>query len=307
MAPHLLLVLHIIFFLTGLSGTQSVSTVRHVSVKQGGSITIPCPYDQKYRNNVKYWCRGPHFLFCYNLICTKSKSTSDWLSISDNVTTCIFTLTMNNLKPGVSDYFWCAVENVGPDERSDLYLSVTTGIPGLYVDQQQVTGIVGGSVIVNCYGNYGAISFLHCALGDLLITVRKTVSQRTTKQNPNTITSMNTHHCACDYLYILFDCILYSSFLEVLFIPLSLLVVAIAGILITWKMPMVKQFDVNKVCVSFLRTSADSEQDITYSTVSHTRGTAQQVPLPDDAVTYSTVVTKNKTHQNVEPDKLYGG
>ncbi|XP_045069363.1 uncharacterized protein LOC121558407, partial [Coregonus clupeaformis] len=49
--------------------------------------------------------------------------------------------------------------------------------------------------------------------------------------------------------------------------------------------------------------SADPEQDISYSTVSHTRETAQQqAPFPedDDDVTYSTVILQHKAQLKVQ-------
>lgn len=48
-------------------------------------------------------------------------------------------------------------------------------------------------------------------------------------------------------------------------------------------------FDVNKVCVSLFQQSSDSEQNITYSTVSHIRGSTQQVkPNPFDRISSNT-------------------
>uniref|UniRef100_A0A8K9UUG9 Immunoglobulin domain-containing protein n=1 Tax=Oncorhynchus mykiss TaxID=8022 RepID=A0A8K9UUG9_ONCMY len=301
MAPYLLLVLHILFFLTGLSGIHGVSTVSHVSVSEGGSITIPCLYHHGYEEHVKYWCSGYFFNFCSTLMRTDSQSASNWLSIADNVTTRVFTVTMKNLQLG-SGYYWCAVEKGG---TTHLYLSVATGTARLYVDQQHVTGVEGQSVTVNCnYSNSGDFCWCRlggscvvrtvgnldgasvelkrilangkkvmivtmsqlkmkntgwywCAVGDLQMPVHITVNQPTTTQSNTTTT---------------------SNLLVVLLIPLSLLVVVIAGTLVTLK-KLRKQ---------------NSEPNITYSTVSHTRGTAQQDPLPDDAVTYNTVVTKTK-------------
>ncbi|XP_041722751.1 polymeric immunoglobulin receptor-like isoform X2 [Coregonus clupeaformis] len=368
MATHHLLVLDIFFFLTGLSGIHSVSTVSHVSVKQGGSITIPCLYHHGSEKHVKYWCSGYFFFSCSTRIRTDSQSASNWLSISDNVTTRVFTVTMKNLQPRVSGYFWCAVEK---GDKTHLYLSVATGTAGLYVDQQHVTGVEGQSVTVNCnYSNSGGFCWCRlggscvesrvgnldgasvelkripangkkvmiitmsqlkmkntgwywCAVGDLQMPVHITVNQPTTTQI-NTTTNQNngvTDEKRQERI---------QSLLVVLLIPLSLLGVVIAGTLVTWKM-LIKHKD-KKAKGQPPNTSVqptESEQDITYSTVSHTKGTAQQGlipeshgdlysnvipkqhrtaqndPFPYDAVTYSTVVTKNKTQPNAaEPDDV---
>ncbi|XP_029608616.1 polymeric immunoglobulin receptor isoform X3 [Salmo trutta] len=352
MAPYLLLVLRILFFLTGLSGIHGVSTVSHVSVKQGGSITIPCLYHHGSEKHVKYWCSGYFFHFCSTLIRTDSQSASNWLSIADNVTTRVFTVTMKNLQLGVSGYFWGAVEK---GDTTHLYLSVSTGTAGLYVDQQHVTGVEGQSVTVNCnYSNSGGFCWCRlggscmersvgnldgasveikrirangkkvmivtmsqlkikntgwywCAVGDLQIPVHITVSQPTTTQSNTTITITSSvtdqNNGGTDEKRQERT----QSLLVVLVIPLSLLVVLIAGTLVTLK--MFRKHKDKKAKDQPPNTpvqSADSEQNITYSTVSHTRRTAQQDPFPDDAVTYSTVVTKNKTQPNAaKPDVVY--
>ncbi|XP_021466639.2 polymeric immunoglobulin receptor isoform X2 [Oncorhynchus mykiss] len=332
MAPYLLLVLHILFFLTGLSGIHGVSTVSHVSVSEGGSITIPCLYHHGYEEHVKYWCSGYFFNFCSTLMRTDSQSASNWLSIADNVTTRVFTVTMKNLQLG-SGYYWCAVEKGG---TTHLYLSVATGTARLYVDQQHVTGVEGQSVTVNCnYSNSGDFCWCRlggscvvrtvgnldgasvelkrilangkkvmivtmsqlkmkntgwywCAVGDLQMPVHITVNQPTTTQSNTTTTNQKnggTDEKRQERI---------QSLLVVLLIPLSLLVVVIAGTLVTLK-KLRKQKD-KKAKDQPANTSvqsADSEPNITYSTVSHTRGTAQQEAEPGDVV-YSTVAAHQR-------------
>uniref|UniRef100_A0A4W5JBM2 Ig-like domain-containing protein n=1 Tax=Hucho hucho TaxID=62062 RepID=A0A4W5JBM2_9TELE len=126
---------------------SSVSTVSHMSVKPGGSITIPCLYNQRYRNNVKYWCRGYYWSGCSTVVRTDHPKTSGKTSISD-INQRGFTVTMISLSPSDSDYYWCVVERKNEtDDGVRLQQSVT---PGLYVDQQEVTGVVGQNVTVGC-------------------------------------------------------------------------------------------------------------------------------------------------------------
>uniref|UniRef100_A0AAZ3QZI1 Ig-like domain-containing protein n=1 Tax=Oncorhynchus tshawytscha TaxID=74940 RepID=A0AAZ3QZI1_ONCTS len=118
-----------------------MSTGRHVSVQTGGSITIPCSYDQYYINHVN----------------------TDRASISDDITQKVFTVIMTDLEPDDSNTYRCVVEiNGGTDSMIQLlYLSVT---PELYVDQQEVTGVEGGSVTVRCYySNSGDMKW--CRMG----------------------------------------------------------------------------------------------------------------------------------------------
>ncbi|XP_041722799.1 transmembrane domain-containing protein TMIGD3 isoform X2 [Coregonus clupeaformis] len=163
MAPYLLLVLHILFSLTG--GTQSVSTVSHVSVKQGGSITIPCLYGQIYRNHVKYWCGGSSWLGCSTVVRTDHPKTSGKTSISDDIKQRVFTVTLTSISPHGDYYFWCIVEKTTKDDGVQLQLSVTPGTPELYVDQQEVSGVAGGNVTVRCYYSEPATRGRWCRMG----------------------------------------------------------------------------------------------------------------------------------------------
>lgn len=108
--------------------TQSVSTVSHVSVKQGGSITIPCLYNQRYRNNVKYGCRGYNWLGCSTVVRTDHPKTSGKTSVSDDINQRVFTVTMTSLSLSDSDYYWCIVERKSKADDGDrLQISVTPG------------------------------------------------------------------------------------------------------------------------------------------------------------------------------------
>ncbi|XP_034148656.1 polymeric immunoglobulin receptor isoform X2 [Esox lucius] len=160
----------ILIILSRGSGVQaaasSVSTVSKLSVEKGKSITVPCRYDQRYRQYFKYWCRGDYWNSCSTLAHTNQPKISGTVLISDDNTQTIFSVTMLDLKPEDSGYYWCAVETTGQDLRSYLHLSVTSGSPGLYVEQQLVTGVEGGSVTVHCYySNIVAKRWLWCKMG----------------------------------------------------------------------------------------------------------------------------------------------
>ncbi|XP_072566722.1 uncharacterized protein [Paramormyrops kingsleyae] len=104
----------------GLDGSQklnieviaarSVRTVSWVSAERGGSVTIPCYYDQKYKHHVKYWCRGSNWNSCSTLARSDSNQPAGKVSISDDPTHLVFNVTMSNLQETDSDTYWCAVE-----------------------------------------------------------------------------------------------------------------------------------------------------------------------------------------------------
>ncbi|XP_037321292.2 uncharacterized protein LOC119214023 [Pungitius pungitius] len=147
-------VFHLI--LAALMGIHSeIVTVGEVSVKAGGSISIPCLYDQIYKNHVKYLCKGWKFWSCsIKVETTKEKKniTSGRFSISDDANQKIFTVTINNLTDeDIQSQYWCAVEKRSYDVKKELQLSVTTtGVPSLYVDQQEISTFERGSVTVRC-------------------------------------------------------------------------------------------------------------------------------------------------------------
>nr|XP_023673671.1 CMRF35-like molecule 5 [Paramormyrops kingsleyae] len=111
-----------------LSVTQGVSTVSRATVQSGGSVTIPCPYDDKYKTSVKYWCRGSDWSSCSPIVRTDSSQKKDEVSISDDSKKQVFNVTMNNLTAGDSGYYWCGVDTSrGSAVGTRVYLSVTEG------------------------------------------------------------------------------------------------------------------------------------------------------------------------------------
>ncbi|XP_029926955.1 polymeric immunoglobulin receptor-like [Myripristis murdjan] len=168
-----------LFILSGLTGIHSITTVNNVSVRAGGSISIPCLYDTRYKNHVKYLCKGSYWLWCSYEVKTNQPSTPGRFSISDDKKQRIFTVTINDLMAEDTDY-WCAVEiKPWPDKKQKLNLSVSEvlllivvfsqGPPSLYVDQQEVTGFNGGSVTVSCRSTSSGEMMWWCRLGSICV------------------------------------------------------------------------------------------------------------------------------------------
>ncbi|TKS85703.1 Polymeric immunoglobulin receptor [Collichthys lucidus] len=136
--------------LTGLTGIHSITTVREVSVKAGGSISIPCLYDPYYINHVKYLCKGYFWKSCSDAVRTDQQSSGKF-SISDDKNRRIFTVTINDLTGEDTDY-WCAVKvNGGSDKGAYFHLSVTSGTPSLHVDHQEIRAFIGDNITISCY------------------------------------------------------------------------------------------------------------------------------------------------------------
>ncbi|XP_013999486.2 uncharacterized protein [Salmo salar] len=344
MASHLSLSLLLLLIFSRLSGAY------RVSVKTGGSTTIPCRYDLKYKTHVKYLCKLDFLKRCSPDVHTESIHKA---SVYDDIKKQTFTVTMTDLEPVDSGLYWCAVEIIGGSnvmiERFQLF--VTAGTPKLYVDQWEVTGVEGGSVIVKCYysdtgnrkwwcrigvnfscernsttietrqqttdatrGNVLTVTmsglkmentgWYRCGGGDFMMPVQITVRQQTTTQSTSTMTTTQAPTTEQSSFSPTAEPVqtdntvqgpeggkekdtMGSIHLKVLLIPLGMLVVVMAGVLVTWKM---------------WRKHKDNKA------MDQTTNTSVQDPFPDhgDDVTYSTVVTKRRNQLNVqtkvEPD-----
>ncbi|XP_066512687.1 polymeric immunoglobulin receptor-like, partial [Hoplias malabaricus] len=124
-------------------------TLRNVAVKSGGSLTIPCFYDEQYKSNPKYWCKGYYWSSCGIVAYT---NTSGRTSVTDYPTQNMFTVELNSLQDSESGYYWCAVEIGGsgtPDDSDYLSLMVSAD-PAVSVINSRVSGQDGGSVSVQC-------------------------------------------------------------------------------------------------------------------------------------------------------------
>lgn len=101
---------------------------------EGQSVTVPCHYNPQYISNVKYWCHGRMIDFCSSLARTDDpKSTPQSkgrVTIADDPTQHVFTVSMQNLTVEDSGWYWCGVELGGmwvADSTASLYISVIQG------------------------------------------------------------------------------------------------------------------------------------------------------------------------------------
>ncbi|XP_048866151.1 polymeric immunoglobulin receptor-like isoform X3 [Brienomyrus brachyistius] len=151
--------------IAGLTGADSVFTVGWVTVQRGGSVTIPCFCDDRYKTHVKYWCRGFNVSSCTPIVHTDSPQEGK-VSVRDDPDQRVFTVTINNLTAEDSDRYWCGVKHSGASDVGDrVNLSVIDGPPGLSVEKQEVTGVDGDSVSVQCYYGNNRRHRMWCKIG----------------------------------------------------------------------------------------------------------------------------------------------
>ncbi|KAK6492111.1 CMRF35-like molecule 3 [Huso huso] len=92
---------------------------------KGGSVSVQCHYDRYFITNVKYWCRGKVWHSCKVIQRShEEQREEDKVSISDNRTQGVFTVTVRRLENKDADWYWCGIERVGIDEGTLLNLKV---------------------------------------------------------------------------------------------------------------------------------------------------------------------------------------
>ncbi|XP_047662041.1 polymeric immunoglobulin receptor-like isoform X2 [Tachysurus fulvidraco] len=132
------------FFLC-ISEVESMRTLKNVAVKRGGSVTIPCLYDEKYKANSKYWCKGNYWSTCSIVAYANSSGNP---SVIDHPEQNLLTVELNSVSE--SGTGWCAAE-IGDkwqlDDREYLYLTVSQD---LSVRESRVRGEEGSSITVQC-------------------------------------------------------------------------------------------------------------------------------------------------------------
>ncbi|XP_048018482.1 polymeric immunoglobulin receptor-like isoform X2 [Megalobrama amblycephala] len=120
-----------------------------LTIKSGGSVTIPCHYDEKKPPQKKYWYSDNTLSNIY------TNTTEENLSVIDHPDQSLFTVTMRNLQYKDTGDYYCAVETEGQTTITyDLYLRVQSA-PDVSVVSSSVSGHEGGNVSVQCFYSFG--------------------------------------------------------------------------------------------------------------------------------------------------------
>ncbi|XP_022611508.1 polymeric immunoglobulin receptor-like [Seriola dumerili] len=91
-----------------------------------GSVSIPCPYDSKYQNNLKYICRGRQPSICLQqAVVTSNRKLNGKFTLTGDEESGKFTVNITSLTQMDSGWFLCGVErNNGLDVFSAVKLEV---------------------------------------------------------------------------------------------------------------------------------------------------------------------------------------
>ncbi|XP_048020832.1 polymeric immunoglobulin receptor-like [Megalobrama amblycephala] len=116
-----------------------------LTIKSGGSVTIPCHYDEKNPPEKKYWYSDIDKSKIY------TNTSEENLSVIDHPDQSLFTVTMRNLQYKDTGDYSCVVETEGLSAITyDLYLRVQSA-PDVSVVSSSVSGHKGGNVSVQCF------------------------------------------------------------------------------------------------------------------------------------------------------------
>uniref|UniRef100_A0A8C8GXK0 Ig-like domain-containing protein n=1 Tax=Oncorhynchus tshawytscha TaxID=74940 RepID=A0A8C8GXK0_ONCTS len=132
--------------LYAIGGANASLMDSQVTLYRGQSLSALCPYDQRYKEDVKYWCRMKGELDCTTIVRTDFPLRRGDVSITDDPSQHVFTVTMQNLQIQDTGEYVCTVDN----GRNNGSISVTDCFPDVSVRSNMVSGKEGNSTTAEC-------------------------------------------------------------------------------------------------------------------------------------------------------------
>ncbi|XP_059125796.1 CMRF35-like molecule 3 [Peromyscus eremicus] len=118
----------LLLFLPGFSTAQDpITGPDTVRGQEQGSLTVQFRYDSSWKNKRKFWCRGADWTTCKTLIQTDASEQlvkKDRVSIRDDQTDFIVTVTMEDLRISDAGIYWCAIERIGHDPHFKVNVNI---------------------------------------------------------------------------------------------------------------------------------------------------------------------------------------
>ncbi|XP_059003423.1 CMRF35-like molecule 6 isoform X1 [Mustela lutreola] len=96
----------------------------------GGSQSVQCQYEEKFRETPKYWCKSPCVRRTLKTEGADIEGRKDRVSIRDHPVNLTFTVTLENLTEDDAGTYWCGIDTSGKpgyffDRTFQVVLSVT--------------------------------------------------------------------------------------------------------------------------------------------------------------------------------------
>lgn len=125
-------VLYLVWFIKHRVDSAQLSAPKKINAPLGGQVTVSCGYDPQFRENSKYWCRGPVYGLCKILVKTPTNRKSDRVFITDDKDAGVFNVTMTLLRERDAGMYWCVIATSGRNVHTGVRLQVSlSGIPKL--------------------------------------------------------------------------------------------------------------------------------------------------------------------------------
>ncbi|XP_075846150.1 CMRF35-like molecule 1 isoform X2 [Microtus pennsylvanicus] len=124
---HLALLVLVLSWISGCSTAQDAITgPSMVNGHEQGSLTVRCRYDSSWKDYKKYWCQGADWYTCKILVKTDMEQLvkKDRVSIRDDWTDFIVTVTMEELRKSDVGVYWCAIERTGYDQKFKVNVNI---------------------------------------------------------------------------------------------------------------------------------------------------------------------------------------
>ncbi|XP_045693201.1 CMRF35-like molecule 1 isoform X2 [Phyllostomus hastatus] len=193
----------LLFIIPGSSDLSAVITgPGEVSGPERGSLTVQCRYDPGWETYLKYWCRGAEFRICRILVGTTGSELEvkeDRVSIRDNQTSRVFTVTMENLTREDADTYWCGIERIVADPNVQVKVTVGPGSAAVITGPREARGPERGWLTVWCHYDPGREPYVKywCRGADFrncTVLVRTTGSELEVKEDRVSIRDNQTTH-----------------------------------------------------------------------------------------------------------------
>uniref|UniRef100_A0A8C9JR94 Ig-like domain-containing protein n=1 Tax=Panthera tigris altaica TaxID=74533 RepID=A0A8C9JR94_PANTA len=104
---------------------SSLSGPSTVTGTEGGSLSVQCQYEEKYKAFTKYWCRQPCLLLWNQMVETRGSEgevRSGRVSIVDHSADLTFTVTLENLTTDDAGKYRCGIATILREEGLNGFL-----------------------------------------------------------------------------------------------------------------------------------------------------------------------------------------
>ncbi|XP_077922159.1 CMRF35-like molecule 7 isoform X1 [Halichoerus grypus] len=119
--------LWLVLLLLSLPGCFSIQGPESVRGLEGGSVSMQCHYTAEWETYEKWWCRGADWISCQILVQTNGSEQvmkRDRVSIRDNQSHHLFTVTMEDVRRDDTDTYWCGISRHGPDLGTSIKVTI---------------------------------------------------------------------------------------------------------------------------------------------------------------------------------------